>query len=64
MKLAFFIEYRAEIGGWGWVEVREGDGEFRGFEGETNREQDAKQCLVEDDEPAVVLLEQKWPSES
>lgn len=36
---------------------------WRGLKGrETGRE--AKKCFIEDDELAVKLLKQKWPSES
>lgn len=35
-----------------------------GDEGERNREQEAKESFIEDDEVAVKLLKQKWPSES
>lgn len=35
-----------------------------GVEGESSREQEAKKCFIEDDEVAVKLLKQKWPSES
>lgn len=35
-----------------------------GGEWERNREQEAKESFIEDDEGAVKLLKQKWPSGS
>lgn len=35
-----------------------------GVEEDSNGEQEAKKCFIEDDEVAVKLLKQKWPSES
>lgn len=36
----------------------------RGVEEERTREQEAEKGFIEDDELAVKLLRQKWPSES
>lgn len=37
---------------------------LEGLERARKREQEAKKSVIEDDEAAVKLLKQKWPSES